>query len=173
MAGLIIPLLIFGALWLLVVPWPLLRKRRWERGPAGTPHRFRVMKRQQSDTGAGRTGAASGSVGVSAPDTALMLDLLGAMIQSGTSLPAAVATLAQVAESGSRERLDKVASALQLEQSGTRPGGSSAGTPGWTRYRRRCGSEQPPARPLRPFCMRRRTSCAAAAGRKPSGVRPP
>ena len=114
MAGLIIPLLIFGALWLLVVPWPLLRKRRWERGPAGTPHRFRVMKRQQSDTGAGRTGAASGSVGVSAPDTALMLDLLGAMIQSGTSLPAAAATLAQVAEPGSRERLNKVASALQL-----------------------------------------------------------
>ena len=114
MAELIIPLLIFGALWLLVGPWPRLQKRRWERGPAGAPHRFRAMNRQQADTGAGHTGATSGSAGVSAPDTALMLDLLGAMIQSGTSLPAAVATLAQVAEPGSRERLDKVASALQL-----------------------------------------------------------
>ncbi|MCW2132319.1 Type II secretion system (T2SS), protein F [Arthrobacter sp. VKM Ac-2550] len=114
MAGLIIPLLIFGALWLLVGPWPRLRKRRRDRVPAGTSHRFRAVKRQSSDAGASHTGAASGSVGVSAPDTALMLDLLGAMIQSGTSLPAAVATLAQVAEPGSRERLDKVASALQL-----------------------------------------------------------
>jgi type II secretory pathway component PulF len=112
MAGLIIPVLIYGALWLLVGPWPRLRNHR--RDLASTSHRFRAVKRQPSAAGASHTDAASGSVGVSAPDPALMLDLLGAMIQSGTSLPAAVATLAQVSEPGSRERLDKVASALQL-----------------------------------------------------------
>ncbi|HEX2246832.1 MAG TPA: type II secretion system F family protein [Arthrobacter sp.] len=114
MTGLIIPLLIFGALWLLVAPWPGLRKRRWGRRP-GASRRLPALKRRP-DTGDSPAGAASGSgnVVVSAPDTALMLDLLGAMIQSGTSLPAAVATLARIAEPGSRERLDKVASALQL-----------------------------------------------------------
>ena len=48
------------------------------------------------------------------PDPALMLDLLAAMFRAGTSLPAAVRTLARAAEGDGRIRLEKVAAALQL-----------------------------------------------------------
>ncbi|MGF9660570.1 type II secretion system F family protein [Arthrobacter crystallopoietes] len=43
-----------------------------------------------------------------------MLDLLAAMFRAGTSLPAAVRTLARAAEGDGRIRLEKVAAALQL-----------------------------------------------------------
>jgi pilus assembly protein TadC len=52
--------------------------------------------------------------GTPLPDPALMLDLLAAMFRAGTSLPAAVRTLARAAEGDGRMRLEKVAAALQL-----------------------------------------------------------
>jgi Flp pilus assembly protein TadB len=52
--------------------------------------------------------------GLPLPDPALMLDLLAAMFRAGTSLPAAVRTLARAAEGDGRLRLEKVAAALQL-----------------------------------------------------------
>jgi pilus assembly protein TadC len=88
--------LAFGALWLLVshgsarLPRAAVRDR-------GDPARRRAGRRAEDRL-----------------DTALMLDLLGAMIQSGTPLPHAVATLARVCAPPVRQGLETVAAALML-----------------------------------------------------------
>lgn len=77
--------------------WPL-RKSLPERGLRAAPRLFGAEERADTPL----------------PDPALMLDLLAAMFRAGTSLPAAVRTLARAAEGDGRMRLEKVASALQL-----------------------------------------------------------
>ncbi|NKX53409.1 type II secretion system F family protein [Arthrobacter mobilis] len=95
MTALLTALCVFGALRLLFGP------------AAGTrPGRVRARK---GAAGTGRSGSSEGRL-----ETALMLDLLGAMVQSGTPLPHAVATLARVCSPPVRDGLETVAGALML-----------------------------------------------------------
>ncbi|MCG2623530.1 type II secretion system F family protein [Arthrobacter sp. I2-34] len=96
MTALLASVLAFGALWLLTPHRPV------------RPPRPRAPGRRDDPPGR-RTRRPGGRL-----DTALMLELLGAMIQSGTPLPHAVATLARVCTPPVRQELETVAAALML-----------------------------------------------------------